>query len=723
MTYSFDSISILKDGKRWFPTMGEIHYSRVPHQFWAERLNKMKAGGVDIVSAYVIWIHHEEIEGEYDWTGDRDLREFAATAKKCGVKLWLRIGPWCHGEVRNGGFPDWLLHKDFEPRTNNEKYFATVEKWYKAIYAQVKDYICTPDHASTGKNPIIGIQIENEFGHCGGLYDDSGEDHMRRLQNIAQNVGFRVGLFTATGWGGARTGGMLPVMGGYCDAPWDQRITEIEPSGNYIFTHERNDHNIGSDHGFGFGITFDIKKFPYLTAELGGGLQVTRHRRTIATAQDIAAVATVKLGSGVNLLGYYMYCGGTNPDGKLTTLEESRATGSLNDLPVKSYDFRAPIREFGQVSETMRELKLLSYFTHDFGAELCDLPAFIPKDNPTSPEDLIHARHSFRCTENGSRGYVFINNYVRHHTMADHDNFSATSPDGKTKFPSGNLRNGEYFFLPFNMTYSGIKIKTAVATPLCTLGEKTFFYRTADDRATAYFFSFADDELEEAGRKAFVVLTKDDALNAWKISGDRLLITSDTAFAMVDENERTIVSGRGKQSEIFVYPAFDEVPEGWKEVGTVNKNIDTDLNPVLFTQYRRETEAEKGLMFAKSTGAYTYKLDVSAQISALKARKSDGISDCFVTLNYTGESARIYTVRDGKRVLLLDNFFVGEAYPWEIGLKRFVDQDIDFSNLELEITPLEKDAKIYIEKWPEIEGDSVGMLTSVSYEYEWSYEL
>ena len=149
-------------------------------------------------------------------------------------------------------------------------------------------------------------------------------------------------------------------MGGYCDAPWDQRVTEIEASGNYTFTHERNDHNIGSDHGFGYGVTFDIEKFPYLTAELGGGLQVTSHRRTIATSKDIAAVALSKLGSGVNLLGFYMYTGGTNPEGKLTTLQESRATGYLNDLPVKSYDFRAAVREFGQVSSTLRELKLLT---------------------------------------------------------------------------------------------------------------------------------------------------------------------------------------------------------------------------------------------------------------------------------------------------------------------------------------------------------------------------
>ena len=56
-----------------------------------------------------------------------------------------------------------------------------------------------------------------------------------------------VPYYTATGWGGAATGGLLPVLGGYCDAPWDPRITEIEPSVNYVFTRERNDRNIGSE--------------------------------------------------------------------------------------------------------------------------------------------------------------------------------------------------------------------------------------------------------------------------------------------------------------------------------------------------------------------------------------------------------------------------------------------------------------------------------------------
>ena len=84
--YTFDNISLLKNGKPWFPIMGEIHYSRYPKQYWHESLYKMKAGGVDIVSAYVIWIHHEEIEGEYDFTGNKNLNELQIINREKNLK-------------------------------------------------------------------------------------------------------------------------------------------------------------------------------------------------------------------------------------------------------------------------------------------------------------------------------------------------------------------------------------------------------------------------------------------------------------------------------------------------------------------------------------------------------------------------------------------------------------------------------------------------------------
>lgn len=705
--YKFDKVSLIRDSKRWFPVMGEIHYSRVPEKLWAETLSKMKAGGVDIVSAYVIWIHHEEIEGEYDWSGNRNLKGFIEAVKESGLKLLLRIGPWCHGEARNGGFPDWLLHKDFEVRTNDEKYFAEVKKWYREIFEQVRDYL-----KDENCDPFVGVQIENEFGHCGGLWDETGEDHMKRLQQMAQNIGFNVPLYTATGWGGARTGGMLPVMGGYCDAPWDASTEEIEPSGNFIFTKERNDHNIGSDHGFGYGITFDIDKFPYLTAELGGGLQVTQHRRTIATARDIAAVSTTKLGSGVNLLGYYMYAGGTNPEGKLTTLQESKETGYPNDLPVKSYDFRAPVREFGQVSDTLRELKLLTYFVHSYGEDLCTLPAQIPQSNPLDPKDTEHLRYSYRS--DGSRGYLFINNHVRHQKLASHKNVKLYSPDNKTALPELNIDNGDYFFLPFNMTYGNTKVVSSTVTPLCSAGNLYVFYGRKNQSAIMKSF-----ETEDGIKDSFLVLSREDALNTWKTSDGRLFITNSDGFVLENPDGTVTVSGKGSP-EFCVYPDLDKIPQDFKKTGTVNKNIDTSLPPVEFTVYKRELSSAEGSIKVSSQDFARCRLDFSQILQSLDDKEK---SDCFVKLDYIGESAQLYGYKGNERKLILDHFWLGEEYPWEIGLKRFIDSDVDFSKLELEINPLKKNAKIYLEKWPEICGEQRADLINVSYEYEWKFKL
>ena len=47
------------DGKPWLPVMGEFHYSRYPEAQWEQELLKMKAAGINIVSVYVIWIHHD----------------------------------------------------------------------------------------------------------------------------------------------------------------------------------------------------------------------------------------------------------------------------------------------------------------------------------------------------------------------------------------------------------------------------------------------------------------------------------------------------------------------------------------------------------------------------------------------------------------------------------------------------------------------------------------
>lgn len=658
--YGFTPQYLTKNNEPWFPVMGEIHYSRYPKEYWRESILKMKAGGVSVVSSYVIWIHHEEEEGVWDFFGNKDLRTFIKTCGECGVSLFLRIGPWCHGEVRNGGFPDWLLKKDFKVRTNDKEYFKTVKKLYVKIAEQADGLLLKNTDIFPSGGPVIGVQIENEFGHCGGLSGPEGESHMKTLTAMAKETGFDVPLFTATGWGGAVTGGLIPVMGGYCEAPWDQRLTEIEPSGNYIFTHERNDHNIGSDFGFGTGITFDLKKFPYLTAELGGGLQVTKHRRPLASAQDIGAMSLVKLGSGVNLLGYYMYHGGTNPVGKLSTMQESRDTGSINDLPVLSYDFNAPIREYGQLSATYKELSLLTKFVTDFGSELCTMKAVIPPNNPLFPSNTDSLRYSFRENEQG-QGFVFVNNYQRHRKQKDHKNVELITPQNQSgkgvSFPPLDVPDTSYFFLPYNMKIGDGILEYSLATPLCILNKEkpVYVFYTAHPQAQMLLAQGRIGELyklsKEISNAGIITLTKSEALNSLKI--DNMLLISENEMY---EDGDTICCGERKQ------------------------------------RYECKTH-----FVDDSDGKKIYQISIP---------QWEG-DDCFMEINYYGNTACLY--EDGK--LLADNFYISPDHVWEIGLKRFGKGRAH--SFILEITELTEDDKIYVEKKPPFKNGRACTLLSV----------
>lgn len=121
-TIAANSLFLTKNGKPWFPVMGEFHFSRYDKAGWETELLKMKAGGVEIVATYIFWIHHEEEPGVWNFEGNRNLRDFLLLCRKHGLFLFLRIGPWVHGECRNGGFPDWIVRDpSLRPRTNDPR--------------------------------------------------------------------------------------------------------------------------------------------------------------------------------------------------------------------------------------------------------------------------------------------------------------------------------------------------------------------------------------------------------------------------------------------------------------------------------------------------------------------------------------------------------------------------------------------------------------------------
>lgn len=403
----WDSRSLFINGKRVIPVMGEIHYSRIPKEEWRQELQKMKEGGVTIIANYVFWNHVEEDEGIFNWSGQRSLRYFLELCKEEQLPVVLRIGPFCHGEVRNGGIPDWLFIKKLKLRSEDPHFLYYVTLLYRQIFTQVQGLQWKDG------GPVMACQFDNEFGGNGS--------YLMALKNIAMGIGFDLPFYTRTGWPELKTpvpfGEMIPLYGDYADGFWDRSIKET--AGNYWkafnFKAFRSSTAIASEQigNQKENITKGDEQYPYFTCELGGGMMTSYHRRIYIYPEDAYSLAIVKLGSGSNLLGYYMYHGGTNPDGK-TYLNETQRTPSTNwnDLPVKTYDFQAPLGEFGQKNPHYYLLRKLHLFMNDFGEMLAPMDAVFPQaEKPQTKGVDDYLRWSYRQKDGSA--FVFINNYER----------------------------------------------------------------------------------------------------------------------------------------------------------------------------------------------------------------------------------------------------------------------------------------------------------------------
>lgn len=621
---------LTKNEKPWLPVMGEFHFSRYPKKYWKESLEKIKAGGISIVATYIIWIHHEEIQGEIDWTGDNDLHTFIELCKEVGLYVWLRPGPWVHGEVRNGGFPDWLQKGPYKIRSNDPAYMEEVRRFWTSMYEQIQDLMYDQG------GPIIGIQIENEYGAVGG---DGGDAHIRALTALAKEIGYNAPYWTATGWG-AYIGDLLPVQGGYCEAPWDRSLEELPPNIGYTFIRDIRRERIH----------YDPEKFPLLLAELGGGLQVTYNRRPAAHSHDTGALSMVKLGSGANLMGYYVYHGGTNPKGKLSSFEERKDTGSWCDLPELTYDFRTAIREYGQISNTYKEIRMLALFLQDWGEELAQMPSWMPAESPDDPADFSSLRTCYR--EKDGKGYVFVNNYQRRYPLAEHKNVVLKA--GDVEFPAIDIQDQDYYFFPYHMQLGENHLVSALATPLCKINNGYVFY---GDRDPKYQW---DGEPAEV-----LTLTREQARNAARIELDQqYLVISEQPIIQTADGVYCLAR---KSIAMQSWPALPEL--AGEAAGEM-----TD-----YTIEIPETQLKVESALKQKTYLYQeYELEISGE------QQGD---DIFLRVDYEGNQAELFL--DGEKVA--DDYFRNDV--WEIGLKKW-----DFPRkLTLRIFALEEGAPVFLD--------------------------
>lgn len=716
-----NSLYFTLNGKPFIPVMGEFHYSRYPDELWEDEILKMKAGGINVISTYIFWIHHEEEEGKFDWTGRRNLRKFLELCARHELYTFIRIGPWCHGEVRNGGFPDWILNK-CKLRCDDKDYLTYVARLFKEISRQVEGLLF-----KSGGN-IMGVQLENELR--------SGPEHLITLKKMAIELGIDAPIFTATGWAGDQPGAswiprdeMIPVFAGYPDGAWDQRLTDISSEWLYFFHHVRNDFFIGNDL-FGYKPDAsicdceDIKRYPYATCELGAGMNNSYHRRPVITADDVCSLVSVKLGNGNNLPGYYVYHGGSNPEGKLSTLQESKETGYPNDYTVISYDYQAPIGEFGQIRQSYGQLNLIHMFLNDFGGELAPMTSVLPEVSPAGTDDTETLRYAAR-TRNG-KGFIFVNNYQRQTLMKNHDNviFCIEMDEEELIFPRRGLsiRNNSYFILPFNMEMDGVLLKYSTAQLLCKIkndNESFYFFFKPDGINTEYAFdagtisgiNVCKGSIEETGGCIYVndlaagtdcvinikttkshhmkiiTLTKKQAESCRKagFNGVVHLFLTDANLIITKDIIR-LFSNYMYESGFSVFPATGNASvKGGSRISGMENGV--------FTCYKIKAPVKE----YKISYETSMKHEVLQCVIHIEAKDMDELNELYLHIDYVGDVAQAYI--NGR--LITDEFYKGTK--WEIGLKRYANE-LAKSPLTLFISALFKDAPIYIENRPEFNG-------------------
>ncbi|NXV25751.1 BGAL galactosidase, partial [Rissa tridactyla] len=180
-----------KDGAPFRYISGSIHYARVPHPAWRDRLLKMYMSGLSAVQVYIPWNYHEPLPGVYDFAGDRDVEAFLDLTAELGLLVILRPGPYICAEWEMGGLPAWLLWKpDIVLRSSDPAYLAAVDSWLHVLLPKIK-----PRLYQNGGN-IISVQVENEYGS----YYACDYGYLRHLLgSFRALLGTEVLLFTTDG--------------------------------------------------------------------------------------------------------------------------------------------------------------------------------------------------------------------------------------------------------------------------------------------------------------------------------------------------------------------------------------------------------------------------------------------------------------------------------------------------------------------------------------------
>lgn len=176
-------------------------YYRDDPRNWPDRLASLQSLGINAVSAYIPWRHHQlSPDTAPDFTGrtqpNRDILGFLALCSDIGLPVIAKPGPFIHGETNYGGLPDWvcpLNHPAIEPLQDSQGEFplwsggrldesgTAPAKWplpapfdpeflrlAREWMCQVGAEVIGPHQAPAG--PIVAIQVANEGIYSNGQH-------------------------------------------------------------------------------------------------------------------------------------------------------------------------------------------------------------------------------------------------------------------------------------------------------------------------------------------------------------------------------------------------------------------------------------------------------------------------------------------------------------------------------------------------------------------------
>ena len=179
-TFSIGDKTFLLDGKPFLIKAAEMHYTRIPAEYWEHRIQMCKALGMNTICIYAFWNIHEQKEGVFDFKGQNDIAAFCRLAQKHGMYIMLRPGPYVCSEWEMGGLPWWLLKKkDIKLRTNDAYFLERTKLFMNEIGKELADL-----QVSRGGN-IIMVQVENEYGAYA-----TDKEYIANIRDIVKGAGF-----------------------------------------------------------------------------------------------------------------------------------------------------------------------------------------------------------------------------------------------------------------------------------------------------------------------------------------------------------------------------------------------------------------------------------------------------------------------------------------------------------------------------------------------------